>query len=242
MNSIFDPRSDIQKSSYSDLFDDLLTEIDQNMQADLSELERFQNCFWVSVRHYKNLKQLVLFKGFDSEREEIDFFREIKPKVTCFIEFFAISSEALWFANDRSDCLCLFWKEEERKYRRFCDRFRHFIRYYESGKQDREREYFLRATSDGNGPVHSRIFDEHPALHSSKDWLVRSYLANKMYFRFVKQKLETIAGVQNERAGCQRHERGNNRSEHKDLKPGSGSFSQLLLQYMNWFEPDFFYN
>jgi hypothetical protein len=189
MNSILSTKLDTLEPSYLELFDKLLIGIEQRMKMHLPDADRFQNCFWTAIQHYKELKQQVLEKGFANDLEEIEFFKEIKPKFTSYIEFFVICTESLWYTNNYGDCSSMFWKAEAERYTRFCKRYYSFILYHESGNRDMDKNYFLQATRDPIGGIYSKMFDEKPFLHSSKDWLVRSYLAHKMYDRFVKEQL-----------------------------------------------------
>jgi hypothetical protein len=177
-------------SPYSELFNQLVGEMHSCMQDCQQETDRYKNCFWIAIRYYRELKQLVLRNGFADTLEEIDFFRNIKPKFSCFVEFFVIVNEALWVTNNSDESSYAFWKEEAEKYSRFCKRHAPFINYYESGKRYLDEEYFLRETADSLSDIYSKMFDGKPFLHSSKGWLVRSYLAHKMYFRFVQEKLK----------------------------------------------------
>jgi hypothetical protein len=177
-------------SPYSEQFNQLVEDMQYCMQNSVHETDRYKNCFWIAIRHYRNLKQLVLKRGFADSFEEINFFRDVKPKFACFVEFFVIASEAVWFADNSAECSHAFWEEEAEKYSRFCKRHSPFIDYYESGNRYLDEEYFLQETADPLSDIYSRMFDGKPFLHSSKDWLVRSYLAHKMYFRFVQEKLK----------------------------------------------------
>ena len=177
-------------SPYSKRFNWLVEEMQSCIQDCEQETDQYENCFWIAIRHYRDLKQFVLRKGFADKLEEIDFFRNINPKFSCFVEFFVIVNEALWFTGNSKGSSYFFWKEEAEKYTRFCKRHSSFIDYYKSGKRYLDEEYFLRATADSLSDIYSRMFDGEPFLHSSKGWLVRSYLAHKMYFRFVQEKLK----------------------------------------------------
>jgi hypothetical protein len=228
MNTTLETEMDILKSPYSELFHKLLKEMDECMEVDLPETDRFQNCFWICVKWNKNLKELALMNGFKSESEEIEFFRYIKPRFTCFTEFFVIASEALWFVNNKAECPSIFWKEEIEKYSRFCNRYSFFLDYYQSGKHNYDREYFLRATAEKFGDIHSKMLEDTPALRSSKDWLVRSCLAHKMYFRFAQDKLATIVNSLNAKFD---NVLGNKAAKQKSDRPKS--FSQLLISYLH---------
>ena len=214
---------------YCRLFLDLLKRIDQCMMAELPETERLQNCFWTSVQCYRKLKELVLDNGLKNESDEIYFFRNVKPKFASFIEFFVLCTEAMWFVENKVQCAASFWREELEKYSRFCNRYNVFIRYYQSGDNRHDSAYFLRTTADALSDIHSKMFDEHPILHSSKDWILRSYLANKMYFRFAQEKLDSVLLVQNEKNVVQnRYGSGLKNAHH-----AQDSFSALLVDYMN---------
>ena len=116
IHTILDHHVALIEPPYLDLFQNLLKSIDQCMQEDLTETERFQNCFWISSKSYQELEHLVLQNGFANAEEEIKFFRNVKPKFTCFMEFFVTASEALWFVEDKAACAPIFWKEEMGKY------------------------------------------------------------------------------------------------------------------------------
>jgi len=224
MNTTIESETGILQSPYSQLLRNFLNEIDECMISDLSETDRFQNCFWLCVKWNKNLRELALMNGFKNSLEEIQFFRDIKPRFSCFTEFFVIVSEAVWFVNNKAECPSIFWKEEVEKYLRFCHRYAFFINYYESGNQIYDQEYFLRATAEAFSDIHSKMLDENPALRSSKDWLVRSYFAHKMYFGFVQDKLAEIKNSSKDQI---------NNTIHYKSQQMRGRFSELLVSYLN---------
>src|ERR1051326_6487778 len=106
------------------------------MKTNLSEAERFEKCFWLAIKCNRKLKKMVLAKGFTNEEEEIEFFREVKLRFACLIEFFVIASEASWYISSNGSGLGIFWEEELERYARFYRKHHSFIGYYESGKHD----------------------------------------------------------------------------------------------------------
>ena len=194
-NTVLESPVAFMEPPYQELFNDLLKRICQYLQAELPEAERFQNCFWASLNCYQKLKTLVLQSGFANENDEINFFRNVKPTFTCFIEFFVTASEALWFVENKAGCAAIFWKEEIEKYSRFCKKYYSFIEYFDSGDQEYDHEYFRMEAPDAIGDIHSKVFDEDPALKSAKDWMVRSYFAHAMYYRFAREKLASLIPV-----------------------------------------------
>jgi hypothetical protein len=192
MKSTLRIKLDTRNPEYQEMFGKLLSDIENCMKQDLTEAEQYQNCFWTAAKHYKLLKNHVLMNGFLNDGEEIEYFREVKPKFTCFIEFFVIASEALWFSTSRAECVTHFWKEEAEKYSRFCIKHHDLIQYYTKNITKLDREYFMQATADPISAMYSKMFDEPPFLYSSKDWQVRSFLAHTMYAGFVKDKIKNL--------------------------------------------------
>lgn len=207
---------------YSSLLTELLKEIDQCWQSDLSEIKRFENCFWIAERYCKELEKRVLKKGFANEAEEIKFFKEVKPRLTSMVEFFVIATEALWFAGSEVVCSSQFWKEETQKYNRFRERQHRFVDYYEAGETHLDADYFLQANDESIGDVQSIMFDENHRMQFRKDWLVRSYLAHKMYHGFAQEKLRAIEMARQQKSGM----------PVVPSQKEKGSFSALLLTYL----------
>jgi hypothetical protein len=210
-------------SPYSQLLQELLNEIDLCVQNNLSDAKKFEGCFWTAVKCYGKLARGIVNAGFANTAEEIEFFKKTKPKFTAFIEFFVISTEALWFINSESICLAGFWKEEMNKYTRFRERHHSFIEYLEKGESGMDHHYFLQRKTDADSSFQSVMFEESLEMHSPKDWLVRSYLAHKMYFRFAQQKLATVIKAEKQAA---------NEGQGTESPRMTASFSHTLLQYL----------
>ena len=207
---------------YSNLLKELSKELDDCWRNDLPEVKRFENCFWIADKFCKNIERQVLQKGFANEDEEIRFFKEIKPQFAALVEFFVIATEALWFVGSEVVCSKAFWKEETDKYKRFRERQHPFVSYYEAGETHLDAEFFLKASEDSISEVQSILFDESHHMHSRKDWLVRSYLANKMYHGFAQEKLKTIESAK---------QQGNDLEAAQTGGKGD-SFSASLLNYL----------
>jgi len=201
MKSFFEISSNAFGPLQREAFNRLLGEISENLESDLPEEEQLQNCFSSAMRNYESVKRHAIENGFADEEEGVVFFREVKPKFTCFIEFFVTAGEALRFANSETNDSLSFWKEEAEKYSRFCNRYSDFIGYYSGNWQYLDREYFMQSTADSITSMYSNMFDQAPFLYSSKDWLVRSFLANRMYHDFVKDKIIAIE-QRKEQDGC----------------------------------------
>ena len=177
------------KAHYLQLFNALLDELDQCATSSLHERKQFEQSFWISRTYNKKLIALLGECPFLNEMDEIDFFRNVKPRFTCFTEFFTIASESLLCVPDSPQRAIAFWNDELKRYVRFRRRYSSFVNYYEKGKINADKDYFLRCPSQKVGSLNVMIFDGNPEYHSSGDWLVRSLFAHKMYSRYAEDKV-----------------------------------------------------
>jgi hypothetical protein len=182
---------------YSLLYNDLLADMARCNAKDLcDEVEKVSDCYWIAFNYWERLKKLISPAKFSTEAEEIEFFREVKPQFTCHIEYYTILSQALVCARAlvvAKDEFC-FWEEEINRYKRFCDKNESFVTYYESGKHYSDVLFFLREhTSPGYVPK-AVIYDDDPEYCTSHDGIVRSYLAQKMYWEYCKKRRAVVAG------------------------------------------------
>ena len=215
------------KLHYLHLYNTLLDELDQSVHSGLPERKQFEQYFWLSRDYNKKLIALLDEYPFLNEMDEIDFFRNVKPRFTCFTEFFALSNESLLCVPDSPRRAIAFWNDEKRRYIRFRVRHSSFVGYYESQKRHWDKEYFIRGASQIVGSLNAMIFDSGPEYHSTGDWLVRSLLAHKMYSRYAEEKaMESISLLRSES-----HENelaGSVRTIFPRLGKGTGSFMRSV--------------
>lgn len=77
--------------------------------------------FWKARDYGTQLKELLKSLDFEDENEEADFFRNVKPKFACYIEYFLRISEALLFAPIDLDDAVVFWKKGKNRFQKFCE-------------------------------------------------------------------------------------------------------------------------
>ena len=177
---------------YELLYQDMLTDISHQMQLKLPETKLAESCFWIGVNYWEKLK--VVTHGFRDEATEINFFRNIKPQFTGYIEYFTILSEALLFVPEEKVEFIFYWEEQGRRYKRFYNKHEKFIRYYENGNHYMDDIYFLRSSAGARleQTPKATIYDMDIKFRTSHDHLLRSYLANKLFYDYVRKKLGLI--------------------------------------------------
>jgi hypothetical protein len=208
------------KEKYKILHRLMIYDIVRCMQLELPETERVESCFWIASNYWDKLKAMMKGRNskiieFKDDSEEVDFFRNVKPKFTCHIEYYAILSEALQFVPAPSELrsqpshglvapkggetiphksVIEFWKEEYKRFGRFCSKNETFVNFYESGEQYGNCIYFLRENKQSGIPIAVVPYDADENLCSSHDRVLRSYLAHKMYNDYVKGRIKALVG------------------------------------------------
>lgn len=122
----------------------MLTDIDKCWQTGKPDKVKAENSFWVTHNYCNKIKELVSQNLFLSDQEEIDFFRNVKPRFTCFLDYYVILSESLMFVPVEPQSALDFWNEESKRFERFCHKNHLFISYFESGCTHLDDEYFLK--------------------------------------------------------------------------------------------------
>ena len=182
------------KQPYKELYTDMLADIERQSDTVLPEEERVASCFWVAKNYWEHLKNHIKDKAFESDAEEIDFFRNVKPKFTSRIKYFYMLSEILLFIHPDMEEQRKFWKQQAVKYKRFCDGHKEFVDYYERGATFRNEIYFKKIRDELNCPAMMAFFDNDVDFCSTHDWLIRDLLALRMYYNYVREKLKQLSG------------------------------------------------
>jgi len=188
---IFKPFLRIMSPEYQEYYQQLLTAFHSHEETSRTEMEMIEACFKSSLDCWGKLCRLVKANGFRDIRDEICFFREVKPSFAAYIEYYTFRYHAILFAPS-NDILGMkqFWRWEEKKMQRFFDDNREFCRYLREGDTHRDTEYFIRV-ADRNSTRHAGdlIHDIDNELVSPKDPLVTIMKAYELYEQFIKQKL-----------------------------------------------------
>jgi len=177
---------------YESLHTEMLQDIQRCLQLELPEQERVESCFWIGNNYWDKLKSLVKDKPFVNEDEEINFFREVKPNFTMYIEYFVLLAESLQFIPVDPVSAREYWQEESKRFDRFCSRNETFIEYIESGERHGDAMYFLRDNNNRRAISMAPLVDTDQDFLTSHDHIMRSYLAYKKYNGYVMERIEQL--------------------------------------------------
>ena len=179
---------------YQEYYQQLLAAFRSHEDAYTAEMEVIEACFKSSLDYWGRVCKLVKTKGFNEEKEEIRFFKEVKPVFAAFIEYYTYRYHALLFAPVNSVTeLERFWRWEERKMQRFYEVNQEFCRYIREGATCRDAEYFLRASlpPDKERVSSDLIHDGDAGLLSPKDPLLTIMKAYELYGQYIETTLAT---------------------------------------------------
>ena len=162
----------------------MLQDIGKSCQLAQPEREKSEACFWIAHNYWDQLKKLVRLKGFESEEDEIDFFRNTKPLFTAYIDYYVILSESLMFVPGERESELLFWNEEQKRYDRFVKKNKAFVDYYEQGRTNKDHLFFLRKYSIQEN-TQAISYDTNLEFYTGYDQLLGNYLALKKYLEYI---------------------------------------------------------
>lgn len=175
------------------LYKKMLSGIESCRQLPLPETEQVELAFKIALDHWEDLKKELINHVFENTTAEIDFYKNIKPKFTCYVEYLPLVYLALSFLPAGNDEMQqYFWTEESKKLQKFVEKNIDFVNYYRNGDTRYDRQYFLPANYDLAGFTVSKIYDTDRKFMTSHDHLVANFLAHEMYHEYVKNKLDML--------------------------------------------------
>jgi RteC protein len=176
-----------------DLFENLLHDSDHiRKQRWIPETERTESCFRCCQEYWELVKEMLARSEFLDDREEVKFFKYIKPRFTGQLEYYTLVYHYLLFCSEIGSVGRVeLTNNELRKIGLFRYVHAEFINYMASATTDRDAWYFLRrnASSEKTSPF-NKIFDTDMASSSSKDWVLTQLTGYGLYAEYMKAKLD----------------------------------------------------
>lgn len=173
------------------LYDEMISKIsDKSKQPNKTDL--VESCFWIASKYWELLKNSIDKSYFLDQIYEIKFFRTIKPKFTSQVQYYSMLAEAQLFVPESMDLQVIYWRDELKRYRRFCERFSEFVVYFDSKAVYLDSIYFVKVPPDWIPAFQPVTYDSDKNFCSTHDHLVRGLLAHRMYHAYVQEKLNLV--------------------------------------------------
>lgn len=177
---------------------------DLNEQLNFIELEidnqltRCESSIEIILKVLINLKNLISKFKFNSETEEIQFFKEIKPQFTSKIIYYnTIFNIEMKKPNGGTRVLKKYYNNELIKLKAFFDNELEFYKYYRTGNIYLDYKYFLRGKFDIKLSVNSYYFETDKTFSTSHDYKVAKILANDLIQLYLENQLILIENRDN---------------------------------------------
>ncbi|HEY4875234.1 MAG TPA: RteC domain-containing protein [Puia sp.] len=173
------------------LYEMLVRDINMILEKDSSDKEKMESCFRLGIEHWNKLKSKIKSEGFESDKEEIHFFKDIKPRFTGEIEYYTQRYHAILFLPETdTKSQVNFWEGELGRINKFFGSYHEFFKYYNSKKTEHDERYFLRRNSDGSNIAHANVFDLDNESATSHDWLLTNMIGYEKYKKYVLTEIE----------------------------------------------------
>lgn len=173
------------KQRFEELYDSLLKELGVMRERYRHPRQQVEHCFLTCNRYYSILRYEVAFHTFANEEEEIFFFKHCKPLFVAEMEYYSLYYHALLFKEEVHDFVRLrqFWSREALRFPKFQAEQKDFYKYYKSGRTDKDRIYFTRATVN-----EFASYDLDASVATTHDPFVSTLLALERYDKFVQEQ------------------------------------------------------
>jgi hypothetical protein len=163
------------------LYGDLMAQLEENETDNLNDLKRRAQLIWICVTHLQKLKDFFIANAPATEPEEIEFFKEIKPKFKAQLLYqqFLYDIECRKPTGDQ-EIVTSFYRREIKSIKRYQEVNLAFYQYYRCGAEHLDAHYFLRGKEDMHLHPFAASVDFDPLFNTSHDHKVARVIANDM--------------------------------------------------------------
>ena len=154
-------------------------------------IDQYRDSNKVSKKAMNKLKNYISSYAFESKAEEVNFFKEIKPKFySKYIYFINIHNYLLQQPTGGERIQRDYIEMHLAELKTFFDHNRAFYSYYRSGMNQLDEIYFIRGEFD----VHAELedFEEDEQYSTTHDYKLSKIIANEKFQDYLKLELAKI--------------------------------------------------
>lgn len=165
-------------------------------------LEYAERSVKAMVQILERLKTFSVTYTFKDKEQEIEFFREIKPAFVHKLIFFnkLYNIESAKSNGSRKSKLRYYSKEVMRLQQHFNDN-REFYKYWRTGNNSLDSEYFLRGNYNLKLTLDSHFFQADSRFSTSHDYKVAQVMANERINEYLKKEIKKLKTKSGRQAG-----------------------------------------
>jgi hypothetical protein len=170
------------KQKWDFLYESMLQDLELCRFKKLDFKTEIECCFQISRNYWSEVEREIGDYHFLSRKDEIEFYKEVKPLFKSSIEYYNFLYQAeLFKPADEPGEMKAFWLREEQRLKKFILEHRVIYNYFKSGATDCDEEYFLMLDSLG-GNEKSKYPDD----------LIALFLALEKYSRYSQFELSPL--------------------------------------------------
>jgi hypothetical protein len=174
---------------YLQFYTDMQNDIERIKELDLPELNIIELCFKCTGNYWDTLAKWLRVNGFDNKAEEIDFFKNAKPRFTGQIEYYTqVYRSLLFLPNTDKDEQMHFWDMEARIMKRFFELNGKFLSYYVSHRTDMDEQYYVRREIDEMSFAQAKIYTTDANVSSPYDQVLANFVGYGLYGEYMKEQ------------------------------------------------------
>jgi hypothetical protein len=157
------------------------------------EEKEVECCFQICTKYWNQLREELSVQQFKTEKQEIDFFKNIKPLFTSEIEYFNLVYHSLLFKPSFDhDEIVKFWTRELQRFEKFTETNQEFYKYSLNKETHLDKYFYLRHDYGIFDFEQGEKTELERKTSTSHDHLLTQYLALEKYSRYVNNQIENI--------------------------------------------------
>lgn len=185
-----------------ELYQSLLQKLTEAGQKENNLIARTEQCILIAEQVILQLKDYISAHPFKNEREEIDFFKFIKPSFYAYLIFYSnVYQMELRVPNGSIESQKEYFHSEllaiEIQFKRNVS----FFEYYRSGAEYLDYLYFVRGNQGKDLQLHSWFIDADPAFSTGYDCKSAELLASDMLSEYLNRRLQGLETGNNAATG-----------------------------------------
>jgi len=163
------------------------------MQETTSLIKQAELSVPVCIKALDSLKKLVQKHGFKSDKDEILFFKHLKPKLSSkliyHVQVFNIETARPSGIKKQQK---KYFAKQLRNIKRFMEQNHDFYKYYRSDSVFLDEKYFMRGKADLHLILDNNFFNFDTTFNTSHDHIVAQILAFDMVNLYIREALNKI--------------------------------------------------
>jgi hypothetical protein len=163
-----------------------------NLEID-EPIPRSELSITATQKSLAELKQFVLSHKFHTQEDEIQFFKEVKPKFFSKLIYHVKTYNIETHKPNGSDkAKKKYFQNELNNLEQYFNRNLDFIKYYRTQKTYLDHKYFVRGNHDLSLSLDSFFFETDQKFSTSHDFKVSKIMANELLEIYLKAEIDAI--------------------------------------------------